>query len=97
VGDFGGESRADILWRNTANGATRMWQMDGATVLANQGIGAASMSWLVTRLGDYDGGGKYDIQWRHTTTGANRLWLMDGFTVTANQAVTPVPPAWQIQ
>jgi hypothetical protein len=97
LGDFDGDSRADILWRNTGNGALRMWQMDGATVLANQGIGSASTSWLATRLGDYDGGGKYDILWRNTTTGANRLWLMDGATVTANQGVLSAPTNWQIQ
>jgi FG-GAP repeat len=33
TGDFNGDSKADILWRNDS-GATSIWQMDGANVLS---------------------------------------------------------------
>ena len=35
VGDFNGDGKADILWRNTS-GQDAIWDMSGATVLSSQ-------------------------------------------------------------
>ncbi len=42
-----GGGRFDILWRNTVNGNNRIWQMDGATVVLNQGIPAVPTTWEI--------------------------------------------------
>ena len=44
VGDFNGDARADILWRNTA-GTAAIWLMNGATVIGTSGLGTIPTSW----------------------------------------------------
>ncbi|HEY8030989.1 MAG TPA: hypothetical protein VIF02_01080, partial [Methylocella sp.] len=41
TGDFNGDGKSDILWRNT-NGTMTIWEMNGGTVLANVGGQAVS-------------------------------------------------------
>jgi hypothetical protein len=95
--DFDDDGKADILWRNSANGGNRIWQMDGFTVSANESIGGVPTTWEVVGLGDSDGGRKTDILWRNPGTGANRIWRMDGTTVVDNQSIGAVPPAWVVE
>jgi serralysin len=37
TGDFNGDGKADILWRND-NGTTNIWEMNGANVLAANSV-----------------------------------------------------------
>jgi hypothetical protein len=32
TGDFNGDGKTDILWRNTSSGQNAVWYMDGVTV-----------------------------------------------------------------
>jgi hypothetical protein len=32
AGDFNGDGKTDILWRNTSSGQNAVWYLDGATV-----------------------------------------------------------------
>ena len=41
TGDFNGDGKSDILWRNT-NGTVAIWEMNGGQVLASVGGRSAS-------------------------------------------------------
>jgi hypothetical protein len=47
AGDFDGDGKADLLWRNDATGSTDIWQMNGQHVL-NGGLtdGFAPSGWV---------------------------------------------------
>jgi hypothetical protein len=38
LGDFNGDGRADILWRQASTGKTYVWLMDGAQVIGGTGF-----------------------------------------------------------
>ena len=47
VGDFDGNGKADILWRNTTSGAVAIWLMNG-TAISSQGVpGTAPLVWQI--------------------------------------------------
>jgi hypothetical protein len=82
VGDFDGDGKSDILWRNRATGEYAMWFMNGATILSRPVIGAvADLNWSIAGVGDFDGDGKSDILWHNSATGSNSISLMNGATV----------------
>jgi hypothetical protein len=101
VADMDGDSKADILWRETSTGATYAWLMNGSTVHA-QGYTAsqADNRWQIQATGDFDGDGKSDILWRNVggpDTGALFVWLMDGTGVKGATYLDPISTDWQVQ
>jgi hypothetical protein len=83
TGDFDGDGRSDILWRNLRNGKNSMWLMDGTTILPGSGPlpTVPNKKTDVVGIGDFDGNGRSDILWRNRATGKNSMWLMDGATI----------------
>jgi hypothetical protein len=77
--DFNGDGKPDIIWHNTATGATYVWLLNGAT-LYNGTVPPAepNLNWKLMAAIDFNGDGKPDLLWRNYTTGENKVWLMDG-------------------
>jgi hypothetical protein len=50
TGDFNGDGRSDILWRNS-NGDTSIWLMNGTSVSSTSGIGIVPASWIAQAAG----------------------------------------------
>jgi hypothetical protein len=49
VGDFDGDGKSDVLWRNRATGEISIWLMNGATIAYSAAIGSvADLNWLIT-------------------------------------------------
>lgn len=92
TGDFNGDSRADILWRNT-NGTIVDWSMNGSSILSSTVVsfaGAAvdvGASWSVAGIGDFNGDDKRDVLWRNTS-GEVVIWQMNAGTIAASGDVT---------
>ena len=106
IGDFNGDGKADVLWRNT-NGSLIDWTMNGSQIASVQAVtmgGSAvspDSSWSVAGIGDFNGDGKADVLWRNTN-GTLIDWTMNGSQITNEQQVTfggsPVSlsSSWQI-
>ena len=92
VGDFNGDDKSDILWRNS-NGSLVDWTMNGSEIVAGQHVTyqgnavALDSSWSVAGVGDFNGDGKSDILWRNSN-GSLVDWTMNGSDIVAGQHVT---------
>ena len=94
VGDFDGDGRADVLWRNSSTGADAIWK--SASQATQQAVAEVTdQRWKVVGVGDFDGDGRSDILWRNTATGANAIWK--SANRATQQAITAVTSqAWQV-
>jgi ELWxxDGT repeat protein len=101
-GDFNGDGRSDLLWRQAGTGATFLWMMSGSETAAGTGYAAAQADerWQLQRVGDFDGDGKADLLWRNVggpDVGALFVWLMDGTGIKGATYLDPISTAWQVQ
>ena len=101
TGDFNGDGRDDILWRND-NGQLSNWlgQANGGFVNNGAVSGAfVPLAWSVVAIGDYNGDGRDDILWRNAN-GTVTDWLGNAngsFTPNDANAASVVPTAWHVQ
>jgi cysteine-rich repeat protein len=94
IGDFDGDGKSDVLWRNTSTGANAIWRSaDSTTKIAVTGI--ADQHWIVAGRGDFNGDGKSDILWRNLSTGANSIWK-SGNSATKQVLTTVAELSWKI-
>ena len=99
IGDFDGDGKADILWRNGSNGQNYIYPMNGTAIKATEGYTrAVPLAWQVAAVGDYDGDGKADILWRNSSSGENYLYPMDGKSIKATEGYirSVVDPNWDV-
>jgi hypothetical protein len=98
IGDFNGDGKSDILWRNTSDFTTYIWFMDN-TVITSHGFTAASAGavWQIVGIGDFDADGKSDILWRNSTDYTTYIWFMNGTTFTSSGFIEAAAGVvWQI-
>jgi hypothetical protein len=93
-GDFNGDGRSDILWRDDA-GVTVLREMDGPTIIGNSSLGTAPTSQHVADVGDYTGDLQADILWRDDA-GVVRLWEMSGPAVVNDTVINTISTRWEI-
>lgn len=84
-GDFDGDGRSDVFWRNERTGRNAIWlHADYSNQRAARRVDASG--WTVAGMGDFDGDGTADLFWRNTSTGANVAWrggdYGDGLDIT---------------
>jgi hypothetical protein len=98
-GDFNGDGKQDILWRNVNTGDAWIWLMNGNSIIGSASIGHVDLSWRIVGVGDFDGGGKRDILWYNASSGRVSIWIMNGLTRTAfHEFPAPVSAngEWQV-
>lgn len=92
MGDFDGDGKADLVWRNRTTGELRGWFLDG-TALASEGqFGTvSSKDYEVVGIADYNGDGRLDIaRWRNTNLELS-IWLMNGTDLIDEGLFVPDP------
>ena len=99
VGDFDGNGKSDILWRNSTSGDVYIWLMNGTAIASQGDLGVISSDWVIQGVGDFNGDGKADILWRNTTSGEVYVWQMNGISISGQGTPGTVSPAsgWVIQ
>jgi glycerophosphoryl diester phosphodiesterase len=99
TGDFNGDGKSDIVWRNYQTGDTVMWFLNGTQFINNNAAPQAGtdfaflqkvgdLNWHVEAVADFNRDGKSDLVWRNTQTGENAVWFMNG----AKFAIHPNAP-----
>ena len=92
IGDFNGDGRKDVLWRNT-DGTLADWTMNGSTITSSGVLKAGGVaakpdaSWSVAGVGDFNSDGNADILWRNSN-GSLAEWLMNGATITSSGSIS---------
>jgi hypothetical protein len=98
TGDFNGDGRDDILWRNTQTGTVVDWlgQANGGFAGNAGSANNASASWHIIGVGDFNGDGRDDVLWRNDV-GRITDWLGKPDGSFAGNAIYPhqaVSDAW---
>ncbi len=106
TGDFNGDGKADIAFRNGATGQNFVWYMDGTrglnrTGFATLGFNFTSSSWKLVGAADFNGSGTTDVLWQDAGpggTGKVVIWFMTGATFNSYTVVDTVGDlAWKIR
>ena len=90
LGDFDGDNKADIMWRDPVTGRNCVWLMDGTGFDSGRPIKSAGADWYVGGIGDFNNDGKSDILWRNRADGRNSIWLMNGRTFVGSAKLPDV-------
>jgi hypothetical protein len=89
TGDFNGDGKSDILWRNSTTGQNKVWYMNKIIYSGSGSIATVPGSaWIIAGTGDFNGDGKSDILWKNTSTGAVLVWYMNGVTFVGSGTTT---------
>ena len=94
TGDFNGDGKGDILWRDTG-GNTAIWLLNGLQVQQTGSIGTIPVSWSIVGTADFNGDGKADILWRDSS-GNIAIWLMNGLQVQSAVTLGVMPTVWSV-
>ena len=94
TGDFNGDGKSDILWRNT-DGRVAIWLMNGIDREGGYGDPTVADDWTIVGTGDFNGDGKSDILWRNID-GRVAVWLMNGMTAKSAAVVSTVTADWTL-
>ena len=100
IGDFNGDTRSDILWRDDGGRVTNwLGQMNGsfASNFANADA-TAGLDWYIVGTGDYNGDNRSDVLWR-STGGDVTTWQgqMNGGFVNSTNGALSVDNSWHVQ
>lgn len=88
-GDYDGDGRTDLVWRQSTTGLHSMWLMNEWHVSDQAIIGGSKTFRLVATAADYDanGDGCTDLIWRDTTSDGHVVHLMQGTAQIGSFAV----------
>jgi hypothetical protein len=98
-GDFNGDGRPDLLWRNYSTGSVNIWFLNGTQYVSGAGAGTvADRNWRIEGTGDFNGDRWPDIVWRNYSTGAVAVWMMRGATYLSSVTIGNVADSrWEIE
>jgi hypothetical protein len=101
IGDFNGDGKDDILWRNSAGTIFNFLGTANGGVVNNGNASAATVGtdWHVAGIGDFNGDGKDDILWRNDN-GAVFDFLgtgTGGFASNGNNSFASMSNSWHVE
>jgi DMSO/TMAO reductase YedYZ molybdopterin-dependent catalytic subunit len=102
VADFNNDTQPDLLWRNTTDGRTTIWYMNGSTWSGGYADVEPTLNdpnWSIVGIADFNKDGSQDLLWRSSSSGRTTIWYMTGPTWNGGYAdVEPTlsDPNWSI-
>ena len=84
VGDFNGDGKADILWRNASTGEVYIWLMNGLSIASRRSLGVIGSDWQIA------GSATSTATAKPTFCGAMPrasvyIWLMNGLSIASRE------------
>jgi FG-GAP-like repeat/FG-GAP repeat len=96
TGDFNGDGKDDILWRNASTGSAYVYLMNGLSI-SNQGeVRQVSSDWSIEGVDDFNDDGKSDILWRNVNSGQAYIYQMNGISVVSEGIIGAANSDWNI-
>ncbi|NJM48055.1 MAG: VCBS repeat-containing protein [Alkalinema sp. RU_4_3] len=92
-GDFNGDGKTDLFWRNSLTGENAIWLMEGVRLLEGQFIEPVKQGGTAL-LGDFNNDQKTDILWHIPAEGLVSIWEIDGTTVAETLLLQPLGELW---
>lgn len=74
-GDYDGDGRGDLFWRNLHTGENRIWFFDGLVYEESPTWPMPAPSWRVLASADFDGDARADVLWHHVDRGSTLVWI----------------------
>ena len=100
VGDFDGNGKADILWRNANTGDAVISLMNaGGTAIASSTLAATvPTTWSVAGIGDFSASGRAGVLWRDTSPGNTVVSLVGptGNAIASSTNVAVLGSPWTV-
>lgn len=94
VGDFDGDFKGDILFRDDTN-LLSIWFMNGATIREVKNPSPVSNpAYTFLGVGDFDGDYKADIFWKNPANGQGIIWKMNKEVRSAEQLLATIDATW---
>ncbi len=99
VGDFDGDGKIDVLWRNDTTGDVAIWLMSGTAYSDGSVVSAVpDFDWEIKGVADFNADGKADILWQHASLGYVATWLMNGTSIVSNDIIATADDSnWNIE
>ena len=94
-GDFNGDGKSDILWRNQSQALVSAWFMNGQTRTGSNVTGVVATS-RVVGMGDFDGDGTSDVLWQSDSNNFVWLWRNKGNGTFDYLPVDFYPAGWTV-
>ncbi|MFC5358798.1 FG-GAP-like repeat-containing protein, partial [Azospirillum himalayense] len=94
TGDFDGDGKADLFYRNTRTGDVGLWMMDGTQLRRAELVSSLPGEWVPAVTGDFNGDGQSDILWRNTQTAEVGMWDMDDGKLRKAAAFGQIDADW---
>lgn len=95
AGDFDGDTRADLMWRNGEK--ISIWRMSGTTKLGFTDPAPVATNWRYVGAAQFGSGRIQEPVWYDTTTGMVSVWWMNvDATVAIYQDVGAATAGWEI-
>lgn len=99
IGDFNGDNREDILWRND-NGTVTEWlgQANGSFTPNPNAVYAVSNAWQIAATGDFNGDNRNDVLWRNVDGTVTEWLAQDNGGFVSNDAVATysIGTSWHV-
>jgi hypothetical protein len=91
--DLNGDRISDLVFQNNCQAG--VWLMNGATPIAEAGLGNPGPSWHIVASRDVNGDGKADLIWQNDD-GTPGVWLMNGTTPIAEAGFSNPGASWHL-
>jgi hypothetical protein len=91
-GDFNGDLKPDLVWRQDVAGQNVVWFMNGVDLVSGTFTNPpvlADPRWKIVGTNDFNGDGQMDLLWRHAASGENVLWFLNGVDLVSGTFTNP--------
>jgi subtilisin-like proprotein convertase family protein len=97
IGDYNGDGKDDMIWRNANTGAIWQYQMNGFAIISSKQVTSiADANWKIVGSPDLNGDGKSDVLLRNTSTGVVWKYIMNGHIIAQGHQLMVAGTEWQL-